>query len=107
MLKFALLAVLAALSFSVGGYFMKLSAGLTQLRPTLMVFGCFALGVCCQTVAMRGEEMAVTYIVILGLEAITAFLLSIVLLHEGSSIHKLVGIGLVLLGIAFLRLGKG
>lgn len=106
MLKFAILAVLAAFAFSIGGYFMKLSAGLTQLRPTLLVFGFFAIGVCFQTVAMRGEEMAVTYIVILGLEAITAFLLSVFLLNEGSSTHKIIGIALVLLGIAFLRMGK-
>jgi multidrug transporter EmrE-like cation transporter len=68
MQKFTILAVLAAFSFSIGGYFMKLSVGLTQLRPTLLVFACFGLGVCFQTVAMRGEEMAVTYIVILVLK---------------------------------------
>jgi multidrug transporter EmrE-like cation transporter len=106
MVKFTILAVLAAFSFSIGGYFMKLSAGLTHLRPTLLVFGCFSLGACFQTVAMRGEEMALTYVIILGLEAITAFLLSVFLLNEGSSVHKLVGIGLVLLGIVFLRAGK-
>lgn len=104
--KFAVLAVLAALSFSTGGYYMKFSAGLTQLRPTLLVFAFFGVGVCLQTLAMRGEEMAVTYIVILGLEAITALLLSIFVLHEGSSAPKLVGVGLVLLGIVLLRVGK-
>lgn len=86
---------------------MKFSAGLTQLRPTLLVFAFFGVGVCLQTLAMRGEEMAVTYIVILGLEAITALLLSIFVLHEGSSAPKLVGVGLVLLGIVLLRMGKG
>lgn len=107
MQKFTVLAVLAAFSFSIGGYFMKLSDGLTQLRPTLMVFACFAVGACCQTVAMRGEPMAVTYIIVLGLEAITALVLSIFLLHEGTSLPKLLGVGLVLLGIALLQMGKG
>ena len=107
MQKFAVLAVLAALSFSIGGYFMKLSAGLTQLRPTLLVFGCFAAGACCQTLAMRGEQMAITYFIVLGLEAITALVLSIFLLNEGVSVPKLAGVGLVLLGIALLQMGKG
>jgi multidrug transporter EmrE-like cation transporter len=107
MQKFIGLAVLAAFSFSIGGYFMKLSAGLTQLRPTLLVFAFFAVGACCQTVAMRGEQMAITYIVVLGLEAISALVLSIFLLNEGISLPKLIGVGLVLLGITILQLGKG
>ena len=35
---FTTLTCLAALSFSIGGYFMKLSAGLTQIRPTVLMF---------------------------------------------------------------------
>jgi multidrug transporter EmrE-like cation transporter len=107
MQRFTALAFLAASSFSIGGYFMKLSAGLTQILPTLMVFVCFGLGAAFQTLAMRGEQMGITYIVVLGLEAITAFLLSIFVLNEGSSTAKLVGVGLVLLGIVLLRLGRG
>ncbi len=107
MQKFTVLAVLAALSFSVGGIFMKLSAGLTQIRPTLLVFVCFGLGAGFQTLAMRGEQMGVTYIVVLGLEAVTAFLLSIFVLNEGSSTPKLLGLGLVLLGIVLLRMSRG
>ena len=106
MQKFTVLAFLAALAFSIGGYFMKLSAGLKQLRPTLLVFAFFAVGASFQTVAMRGEQMAFTYIVVLGLEAVSALVLSILLLHEGISVPKLAGVGLVLLGIALLQLSK-
>ena len=107
MQNFTLLAVLAAFSFSIGGYFMKLSDGLTRLRPALLVFACFGLGAAFQTLAMRGEQMGITYVVVLGLEAITAFALSVFILNEGSSTPKLVGVGLVLLGIVLLRMGKG
>ena len=100
---FTILTCLAALSFSIGGYFMKQSAGLTQLRPTLLVFGLFALGAGLQTLAMRGQPMAVTYIVVLGLEAVTAFSLGVFVLNESSSITKLAGVGLVLAGIVTLR----
>ena len=104
---FTVLTGLAALSFSIGGYFMKLSAGLTQFRPTVLVFAFFAVGACLQTVAMRGEQMSITYIVVLGFEAITAFSLGIFLLNEQSSFTKVAGVGLVLAGIVLLRNSKG
>jgi multidrug transporter EmrE-like cation transporter len=103
---FITLTGLAALSFSIGGYFMKLSAGLTQLRPTVLMFAFFSVGTVLQTIAMRGEQMAVTYIAVLGFEAITALALSMVLLKESGSISKYAGVALVVAGIVLLRSGK-
>lgn len=103
---FTALTGLAALSFSVGGYFMKLSAGLTQFRPSALMFGFFAIGAVFQTIAMRGEQMSITYVVVLGFEAITALSLGVFLLKESASVTKLAGVGLVLAGIVLLRMGK-
>jgi len=103
---FTALTGLAALSFSIGGYFMKLSTGLTHLRPTLLMFGFFCVGTVLQTVAMRGEQMAITYIVVLGFEAITALALSMILLNEGASLSKVAGVALVVAGIVLLRTGR-
>src|SRR5215813_3513447 len=100
---FTALTLLAALSFSVGGYFMKLSAGLTHLRPTLLMFGFFSVGAVLQTVAMRGEQMAITYIVVLGFEAITALAVSMILLNESATPSKIAGVALVVAGIVLLR----
>jgi hypothetical protein len=43
-------------------------------RATLTISPVQKIGqtTCCQTLAMRGEEMAIAYIIVLGLEAITA-----------------------------------
>ena len=82
---------------------MKLSAGLTHLRPTVLMFAFFSVGTVLQTVAMRGEQMAITYIVVLGFEAITALVLSIVLLNESGSISKFAGVALVIAGIVFFE----
>jgi multidrug transporter EmrE-like cation transporter len=101
---FITLTCLAALSFSIGGYFMKLSSGLTQFRPSLLVFVFFLAGAGLQTIAMRGQQMAITYIVVLGLEAITAFSLGVLFLKEGSSVPKLAGMALILAGIVVLRI---
>jgi multidrug transporter EmrE-like cation transporter len=103
---FTTLTYLAALSYSIGGYFMKLSAGLTELRPTVLVFTFFAIGASLQTMAMRGQQMAVTYIVVLGFEAIAAFFLGVLFLNERSSATKLAGISLVVAGIVLLRTNK-
>ncbi|MEZ4732007.1 MAG: SMR family transporter [Caldilineaceae bacterium] len=98
-----LLLITAAFSYSVGGYFMKLSDGLTKGGPTVLVFGLFAFGALLQAIAMRQGEMSVSYIVVLGLEAITALLLGLFFLGEGVTLVKLVGIFLVCIGILVLR----
>ena len=103
---FTTLTCLAALCFSIGGYFMKASAGLTQFRPTMLVFTFFIVGASLQTIAMRGQPMVITYIVVLGLEAISAYSLGIVFLKEGSSVGRVAGLALVLAGIVLLRVGK-
>jgi quaternary ammonium compound-resistance protein SugE len=99
------LAVLAALSFSIAGYFTKLSQGLTVLGPTAMMFGLFALGSALQALAMRHESMALTYAFVLGLEAVTAFFLSVWLLGESASAIRFGGIALVVAGIVLLKAG--
>ena len=48
--------------------------------------------------------MAITYIVVLGLEAITAFSLGVLFLKEGSSPPKVAGMALILAGIVVLRI---
>ena len=101
---FLALVVSAALLYSVGGYFMKLSRGLTEGAPTVMVFFCFCLGAALQTVAMRDEPMTITYAIVLGLEAIAAYLLGTVLLQEAGSVAKAGGIALIVAGIALLKL---
>ena len=103
---FITLTCLAALSFSIGGYFMKASAGLTEFRPTLLVFVFFIVGATLQTIAMRGQQMVVTYIVVLGLEAISAYCLGVFFMKEVSSVARLTGVALVLAGIVVLRIGR-
>lgn len=97
------LLIAAAVSYSVGGYYMKLSEGLTRGVPTCLVLLLFCTGALLQTVAMRSTQMTITYTVVLGIEAITALLLGLLLLGEGVTLVKLLGIGLVCLGIVALR----
>ena len=58
---FASMVMAAALFFTVGGIFMKLSEGLTKFWPTVIVFALFVIGTALQTLAMKREDLAVTY----------------------------------------------
>ncbi|MEZ4415839.1 MAG: SMR family transporter [Gemmatimonadota bacterium] len=100
---FALSTLLAALCFSVAGYFMKQSAGLTQTAPTIVMFVLVAIGAAAQAVAMRHHEMTATYVVVLGVEAVTAMMLGGLLLGERPTLAHLAGTALVLSGVMVLH----
>ena len=97
---------LAALSFSVAGCFMKLSNGFTVFGPTALVVALVVFGTSLQAFAMRNEQMTVIYVMLLGLEAITAYFLGTFFLKESTSLAKLAGMCLILVGILFLNFGK-
>jgi quaternary ammonium compound-resistance protein SugE len=100
------LAVLAALCFGIAGYYTKLSRGLTVPGPSAKLFGLFVLGAALQAVAMRREPMAITYVFVLGIEAVAAFVLSVWLLGESASAVRMVGMALVVAGIILLKTGN-
>ncbi len=100
---FTLLVLGAALSFTTGGIFMKLSEGLTKPWPTTGLLVLFLLGACLQTLAMRGADLGVTYIIILGVEAVLAFLFGWWLFGEHVTWLKAAAVGLIVMGIAGLR----
>ena len=96
--------VVAALSFSVGGIFMKYSDGLTRPAPALAVLVLFVLGAALQALAMKHSQMSVTYLIVLGLEAVTAFSLGVIFFREDTSWLKVLGVLVIVVGIALLRI---
>ena len=64
---------------------MKLSDGLTKFWPTMIVFALFVTGAALQTLAMKREDLAVTYLVVVGLEAMLAFLFGVLVFSESCS----------------------
>ncbi len=97
------LLLLAAALFATGGLFMKYSEGLTQFPASAAVFLLFCGGAACQAVAMKRAEMGVIYAVVLGLEAILAFLLSVFLLGERATAEKLFALALIVAGIVLFE----
>ena len=100
---FASMVMAAALFFTVGGIFMKLSEGLTKFWPTLIVFALFAIGAALQTLAMKREDLAVTYLWVVGLESILAFAFGVLLFSESCTPARIAGVALIAGGIISLR----
>ena len=94
---------MAAFCFTVGGVFMKRADGLQHASATLLFLLLFSAGAAMQSQAMRGAELASTYIVVLGLEAAFALALGGVLFAEAITAPKLAAVALILVGIALLR----
>jgi multidrug transporter EmrE-like cation transporter len=99
------LTLAAAIAYTVGGVFMKLSDGLSRLGPTLAVYLLFAGGASLQCIVMRRAEMGVAYVFVLGLEAVLAFLLGVWWFGESRSVAKLCGVVLIAAGIVLLHTG--
>ncbi|HUC02361.1 MAG: SMR family transporter [Methyloceanibacter sp.] len=100
---FAGTVILAALFFTVGGVFMKLSEGLTKFWPTVIVFALFLVGAALQTLAMKREDLAVTYLWVVGLESILAFAFGVLLFSESCHPLRIAGVLLITGGIISLR----
>ena len=100
---YLVLVLIAAISFTVGGIYMKLAAGLSQLVPSLLVYLFFVIGASLQTLAMQNSNLGVTYIFVLGLESILALLSGVLIFKENYSFLKLLGVSLIVAGVIFLH----
>lgn len=104
---YLVLVLIAAVSFTIGGIYMKLAVGFSQLVPSLLVYLFFAIGASLQTLAMQKSELSVTYIFVLGLESVLSLIFGVLIFKENYSFLKLLGISLVVVGIIFLRGSEG
>ena len=98
--------VAAALAFTVGGIFMKLSQGLTQPLPSLAMLGLFAVGAALLTLSieLRGE-LGPAYLVVLGLEAVLAFAFGAMLFGEHAGMSRILGVALLVVGMILIEGG--
>lgn len=97
------LLVIAALLFAAGGLCMKLSVGLTKLWPAVLVFVFFSAGAACQAIAMKRTDMGVAYVLVLGLEAVVAYAISVFALQERGSLARTAAVALIVAGMALLE----
>lgn len=103
---YLLMVFFSAILFTIGGVFMKLSQGLSQLTPSLLLYLFFIAGASLQTIAMRKSALSVTYVIVLGLETVLAFVFGVVLFQENYSYTNVVGVSCVVAGMGFLQSGE-
>lgn len=99
----SVLLVLAGAAFAIGGLYMKLSGGLTKFWPGAFVFVLFCAGAGLQGVAMRRADLGVAYILVLGVEATIALMLSVFVLGENCPPGRIGAAALIVLGTMWLR----
>ena len=97
------LLLLASTAYAVGGLFMKLSAGLSRPWPTAAFSLLFLSGSMLQALGMRGADMGVSYVFVLGAEALVATGLSAAYLHESFPPSRIAAVLLVVAGVVWLR----
>jgi multidrug transporter EmrE-like cation transporter len=95
----------ASVAFALGGAFMKGSAGFTRLWPSLAVTVLFVLGAILLTEAVHVSGLATAYTSGLGVEALITILVAISWFGERLTPTKLVGIALIVIGVAGVRGG--
>ncbi len=82
---------------------MKLSQGLTELIPSLLLYFFLIAGASLQTIAMRKSGLGVTYIFVLGLETVLAFIFGVLIFQESYSYVNFVGVSFIVAGMSFLH----
>jgi multidrug transporter EmrE-like cation transporter len=95
--------VLASAAYAIGGVFMKMSEGLVRPAPAAAFVALFAGGSLVQALGMRGADLSVGYIIVLGVEAVLAVALSVFYLHERLTPARAAAVALVVVGVLWLR----
>jgi multidrug transporter EmrE-like cation transporter len=94
--------LIASAAYATGGLFMKFSEGLTRPIPVMIFASLFLTGAALQTLGMRRTDLGMAYILVLGLEAGIAAILSVFVLHEDLSIMRAAAILIILIGVIML-----
>ena len=97
------LQLVAATLYCFGAVAMKRSDGLTRLWPSLLLLAFFCAGAALHALAMKHTEMGVTYIVVLGLEVVLSFGLSMAIFGEAITASKVAAIVLIVAGIVLIQ----
>lgn len=103
---YLIMVLVAAFAYTLGGMYMKLSKGLSKLVPSLLVYFFLIAGASIEALAMNNSSLGVTYLFVIGLEFILAFLVGAFLFRENYSHGSLFGVSLIVAGIILLSAGE-
>ena len=83
---------------------MKLSAGFTKLVPSILIFLFYAASFVALTFALKGIDVSLAYAIWSGIGTVIIVTFGIVYFKEPATALKIVSIGLIVIGVAGLKL---
>ena len=92
----------ASAAYTAGAVCMKLSQGLTKPWPSAAMWLLFAAGAGLQAIGMRHKELGVAYLIVLGMEAVLAFFLGVLIFGDALNPRRLAALVLIAGGIWLL-----
>lgn len=95
----------ASIAFGVGGVFMQSADGFSRPVPSGLVALAFLTGAVLLTLAVRAEGLTTAYTIGLGIEAVISVVLGRWVFGEHLTGSQLLGVVLILGGVASVRLG--
>ncbi len=98
--------VIAGLLEVVWAYFMKKSAGLTLLVPSIICIVTMVASVALLSLSMRSLPLGTAYTVWTGIGAVGAFTLGVVMLGEAASPMRIGAAVLIVAGIILMKLSS-
>lgn len=96
-----LVAGLCEIGWAIG---LKYAAGFTRLGPSLATGACLVLSIALLGVALRSLPLGTAYAIWTGIGTLGTAVLGVLLFEEALSVGRLVCVGLILSGIAGLKL---
>jgi quaternary ammonium compound-resistance protein SugE len=88
----------------VWAYFMKLSDGFSRPAPTIATFVFMFASFALLAWAMKQLPLGTSYMIWTGIGAVGAFLVGVVVLGESLSLMRIAAAGLIVAGIAMMKL---
>jgi small multidrug resistance pump len=86
---------------------MKLSAGFTQLLPSVLMIIFYGISLTSLTMAIKKIDVSVAYAVWSGLGTVLIATIGILWFKEPATALKIISIGLVIIGVIGLNLSGG
>ena len=83
---------------------MKLSEGFTKLVPSILIFLFYAASFVALTFALKGIDVSLAYAIWSGIGTVIIVTIGIVYFQEPATALRIVSIGLIVVGVAGLKL---
>ena len=106
MTKIWFLLMMAIILEVAGTTSMKFSAGFTRLLPSVLIFVFYAASFAMLTLVLRKVDISIAYAIWSGLGTVLITAIGILWFKEPATVLKLTCIGLIILGVVGLNLGK-